>query len=178
MPDFCVIIEQIITTGVIFMNQTLKKVLMGQENNHMLPFFWQHGEDEATLREYMKAIYEANCRAVCVESRPHPDFAGPKWWQDMDVILDEARKRDMKVWILDDSHFPTGYANGALKNYPDSACKQNIFMTEFPSTFMPQVLWRFITAIKRLQEFLKTMKPYFSLLPKMQTEKHWILQTV
>ena len=113
------------------MNQTLKKVLMGQENNHMLPFFWQHGEDEATLREYMKAIYEANCRAVCVESRPHPDFAGPKWWQDMDVILDEARKRDMKVWILDDSHFPTGYANGALKNYPDSACKQNIFMTEY-----------------------------------------------
>ena len=101
------------------MNQTLKKVLMGQENNHMLPFFWQHGEDEATLREYMKAIYEANCRAVCVESRPHPDFAGPKWWQDMDVILDEARKRDMKVWILDDRHFPTGFANGLIpEKYP------------------------------------------------------------
>ena len=84
------------------MNSTVRKLMQGNADNHMLPFFWQHGEDETTLREYMKAIYEANCRAVCVESRPHPDFAGPKWWQDMDIILDEARKRDMKVWILDD----------------------------------------------------------------------------
>ena len=113
------------------MNKTIKRVLNGQDDNHMLPFFWLRGEDEATLRKYMKAIYEANCRAVCLESRPHPDFAGPRWWQDLDIILDEARRRDMKVWILDDSHFPTGYANGALKNHPDSVCKQNIFMTEY-----------------------------------------------
>lgn len=97
------------------MNETIKKLLQGQWDNHMLPFFWQHGEDEATLRNYMKVICEADCRAVCVESRPHPDFCGEKWWTDMDVILDEARKRDMKVWILDDSHFPTGFANGAVK---------------------------------------------------------------
>lgn len=55
-----------------------------------------------------------------MESRPHPDFLGPKWWEDLDVIMDEARKRDMKVWILDDSHFPTGYANGKIKkDYPN-----------------------------------------------------------
>ena len=62
----------------------------------------------------MRAIHEANIGAVCVESRPHPDFCGEKWWQDMDVILDEARKRGMKVWILDDSHFPTGFANSPI----------------------------------------------------------------
>ena len=110
------------------MNQTIQKLLEGRADNHMLPFFWQHGEDEATLRKYMAVIQEANCHAVCVESRPHPDFAGPKWWADMDIILDEARKRNMKVWILDDSHFPTGYCNGALKDHPDSLCKQAIFM--------------------------------------------------
>ena len=92
------------------MNKTIQALLEHREENHVLPFFWQHGESEATLREMMAAIHGANCRAVCVESRPHPDFCGPRWWQDMDVILDEARKRDMKVWILDDSHFPTGYA--------------------------------------------------------------------
>lgn len=93
----------------------------------MLPFFWQHGEDEATLREYVNAIHDANCMAFCVESRPHPDFCGPKWWQDMDVILDEAKKLGMKVWILDDSHFPTGFANGALKDAPQEVCRQSIF---------------------------------------------------
>ena len=52
------------------------------------------------LREYMKVIYDSNIRAVCVESRPHPDFMGAAWWHDMDIILDEARTRGMKVWIL------------------------------------------------------------------------------
>ena len=110
------------------MNKTIRALLDHREENHVLPFFWQHGESEATLREMMAAIHGANCRAVCVESRPHPDFCGPKWWQDMDVILDEARKRDMKVWILDDSHFPTGFANGAMAGKPDSLCRQSIFL--------------------------------------------------
>ena len=74
----------------------------------------------------MKVIAESNIGAVCVESRPHPDFVGEKWWQDMDVILDEARKRNMKVWILDDSHFPTGYANGALANADGKLRRQSL----------------------------------------------------
>ena len=114
------------------MNKTIQALLMNQEENHVLPFFWQHGEDEATLREMMAAIHGANCRAVCVESRPHPDFCGPKWWQDMDVILDEARKRNMQVWILDDSHFPTGFANDALKEKPDALCRQAIVLNTRP----------------------------------------------
>lgn len=108
------------------MNETLNKILHGKPDNHMLPFFWQHGEEEAVLRDYMRAIHESGCGAVCVESRPHPDFCGPKWWEDMDVILDEARSRDMKVWILDDSHFPTGYANGAVENALQELCRQSI----------------------------------------------------
>ncbi len=108
------------------MNTKIQKLLSGQGSNYLLPFFWQHGEDEATLREYMKAIQEAGIGAVCVESRPHPDYCGPKWWQDMDVILDEARTRGMQVWILDDSHFPTGFANGAVDKEPDALCRQSV----------------------------------------------------
>ena len=92
----------------------INELLENRGGNYILPFFWQHGEDEETLRDYMRAIDEANIHSVCVECRPHPDFCGPKWWQDMDVILDEAHKRDMKVWILDDDHFPTGHANGGI----------------------------------------------------------------
>lgn len=96
----------------------LRDVLQGKEENYMLPFFWQHGEDEETLRRYMHVIHAANIGAVCVESRPHPDFCGEKWWKDLDVILAEAEKLGMKVWILDDSHFPTGFANGAVADAP------------------------------------------------------------
>ena len=108
------------------MNNKIVKLLKKENDNYIFPFFWLHGEPEETLRKYMDVIYESNIRAVCVESRPHPDFCGEKWWRDMDVILDEARKRDMKVWILDDSHFPTGYANGALAGQPDGLCRQSV----------------------------------------------------
>ena len=113
------------------MSYKIDKLMRGEGDNYIFPFFWQHGEDEATLREYMRVIYESNLRAVCVESRPHPDFCGPKWWQDMDVILDEARKRGMKVWILDDSHFPTGYANGAMEAQPQELHRQSLVCTTY-----------------------------------------------
>lgn len=105
------------------MNQKIENLLNGKGSNYILPFFWQRGEDEATLREYMQAIHSAGIGAVCVESRPHPDFCGPKWWRDIDVILEEAKKYDMKVWILDDSHFPSGYANGALEKADPELCR-------------------------------------------------------
>ena len=94
----------------------INELLKGTVGDYIFPFFWQHGEEEETLRDYMRAIDEANIHSVCVECRPHPDFCGEKWWQDMDVILDEAHKRNMHVWILDDDHFPTGHANGAIAN--------------------------------------------------------------
>ncbi len=108
------------------MEHKLRTLLDSKEQNYIFPFFWQHGEDESTLREYMQVIFESNIRAVCIESRGHPDFCGEKWWSDMDIILDEARKRGMKVWILDDSHFPTGYANGALRDEEDRLCRQGV----------------------------------------------------
>lgn len=108
------------------MFSVISNLLENKYDNHIAPFFWQHGEDESVLREYMHVIYDSGIGAVCIESRPHPDFCGEKWWADMDVILDEARKRDMKVWILDDSHFPTGYANGALEHTSEDLCRQGI----------------------------------------------------
>jgi hypothetical protein len=109
------------------MNEKIEKLLEGKGSNYILPFFWQHGEEEAVLRDYMQAIHSAGIGAVCVESRPHPDFCGLKWWRDMDIILEEAKTRDMKVWILDDSHFPSGYANGAIENADPELCRQSVY---------------------------------------------------
>ena len=98
------------------MEKRLQEVLRGEEGNYILPFFWQHGESEEKLREMMGAVQDSGIGAVCVESRPHPDFVGPGWWRDMDVIMDEARKRGMRVWVLDDAHFPSGYCNGRVED--------------------------------------------------------------
>ena len=88
--------------------------------NYIFPFLWMRGEPEEVIREEMSKIRECGIGAVCVEARPHDDFCGPLWWRDMDIVLDEAKKHDMKVWILDDKHFPTGYAAGLIaEKYPE-----------------------------------------------------------
>ncbi|MEY8745717.1 hypothetical protein AB9M62_41470 [Bacillales bacterium AN1005] len=104
--------------GLVVPNK-LNDVLSGREANYILPFFWQHGEDEVVLREEMARIHESGIGAVCVEARPHPDFLGPNWWRDMDIIIEEAKTRGMRVWVLDDDHFPTGHAACRLKDAPE-----------------------------------------------------------
>lgn len=88
-------------------------------SNSLYPFFWLHGEKPEVLLHYMDKIEQSGMKGVCLEARPHPEFIKEGWWHDLDLILQTAEKKDMKVWILDDSHFPTGYANGEIeKNYP------------------------------------------------------------
>lgn len=101
------------------MDKRLRDILTGKEDNYLLPFYWQHGDHTDTIPEEVERIYQSGARALCVESRPHRDFAGEGWWRDMDIILAEAEKRNMKVWVLDDDHFPTGHAVGQVKNHPE-----------------------------------------------------------
>ena len=97
-----------------------------RNDTHFLPFLWVHGEEHDVYRKMVRAVYDANIRQFCVEARPHEGFAGPQWWDDMEVILSEAEKLGMRVWILDDKHFPTGYANGGVLKAPVALHRQHI----------------------------------------------------
>jgi hypothetical protein len=101
------------------MEKTILDLLNYNHENYILPFLWMRGEEEHVIREEIARIYECGIRGICVEARPHPDFAGPGWWHDLDIVMEEAKERRMRVWVLDDAHFPTGYANGLIeKKYP------------------------------------------------------------
>jgi len=78
----------------------IEDIYKGKFDNYILPFFWLHGESEEVLVNYMQKIYDSNIRAVCIESRPHPDFMGERWWNDLDIIIREAKRLNMKIWIL------------------------------------------------------------------------------
>lgn len=98
----------------------LKDILKGNEDNYIFPFFWQRGNHTEEIPQQMQMIFDSGCRAVCIESRPHPDFCGDTWWRDMDIIMREAKRLNMQVWLLDDDKFPTGHAAGWIeKKYPE-----------------------------------------------------------
>lgn len=93
------------------MQKELSEVLTDRQGNYILPFYWLHGESSTIIEEGLEHIWECGIRAVCIEARPHPDYVGPLWWKDMDCIMKKANALGMRVWVLDDSHFPTGRCN-------------------------------------------------------------------
>ncbi|WP_259280206.1 hypothetical protein IGI84_002311 [Enterococcus sp. DIV0008] len=93
----------------------ITNLLNEKYDNHIFPFLWMHGEDKETIQTYISKIYEAGIRSVCIESRPHEEFLKAQWWDELAIIIEECEKRQMTLWILDDKHFPTGYAAGEIE---------------------------------------------------------------
>ncbi len=100
--------------------QKLTDVLDGRVENRLFPFLCVYGdENEEMLVDTVTHIYNSGARALCVESkRPNPTFMTEQWWFTMDVILREAKRLGMKVWMVDEPFVPSGYANGAVKDHP------------------------------------------------------------
>jgi len=157
----------------------LVDVLSDCEDNYILPFYWQRGNHRECIPAQVQRIFDSGCRALCVESRPHPDFCGPEWWADMDVILSECEKRGMKVWVLDDKRFPTGYANGMIeKKYPH--LRQRTVIEEHVDVLGPAPNTAFIVqtlpdeeilgiyAFRRTDEGEETVGGYIDLTPTIK----------
>lgn len=106
----------------------IEENLNNQNNHYLYPFFWQHGESKETLKEYIEKMLEQGIYHMCIESRPHPDFLEEGWWETMDFIIEQAKENHMKIWILDDAKFPTGYANGKV---PDVLKKRYLACRRF-----------------------------------------------
>ena len=98
------------------MDKRLQDNLCNITQDYVTPFMWLHNEDDSKLINEIGRIYDCGIRSICLESRTHEEFCRDDWWSDVELILEECAKRDMHVWILDDKHFPTGYANGIFKD--------------------------------------------------------------
>lgn len=114
--------------GERLMIKCVREVLEQRGGNYLLPFLWVHGEEIDMVLSEIDRIAECKIREFCVESRPHPGFLQESWWKLMDQILEKAKEKEMRVWLLDDQHFPTGYAAGAYRNQPQKA---KIYLKEF-----------------------------------------------
>ncbi len=99
-----------------YLQDCLEKTVPGE---YILPFFWQHGENHEVLLEELEAIQKSGLTEFCVESRPYEHFCEESWWEDFGFLLKEAQKRNMRVWLLDDKHFPTGYANRYIASHTE-----------------------------------------------------------
>lgn len=95
--------------------ESLLRIINGNHENYVAPFLWLHNEDDSLIVKELCRIRESGIGAVCIESRTHAEFCRDDWWSDVRLILDTCRSLGMKLWILDDKHFPSGYANGIFE---------------------------------------------------------------
>ncbi|MBQ2809650.1 MAG: hypothetical protein IJF11_02025 [Clostridia bacterium] len=112
------------------MDIKIKECLLGKHGDYILPFLWLHGEPRERIYEEILAIKNSGVNQFCAESRPYEKFCQDEWWGDFEFILETAKSLDMRVWLLDDKKFPTGYANGYLER-PENAHLRKRLIREF-----------------------------------------------
>ena len=82
---------------------------------YLIPLFWQHGESHDLLATEIDAMHRAGIAGFVLESRPFPGFLSEAWFDTVEFTLRKAEKFGMKVYVFDDSHFPSGYADGLIE---------------------------------------------------------------
>ena len=95
--------------------KTLTEIINGNGGNYVAPFLWLHNEDDSLIVKELHRIHDCGIGAVCIESRTHEEFCREDWFSDVRLILDTCKELSMKLWILDDKHYPSGYANGIFE---------------------------------------------------------------
>ena len=108
------------------MDNKINECLNGKHGSYMLPFLWLHGEPKERIYEEILAIKNSGINELCAESRPYESFCKDEWWDDFGFILKTARDLGMRVWLLDDQKFPTGYANGYLEKEENASLRKRL----------------------------------------------------
>jgi len=79
------------------------------------PLFWLHGtESRERLQRYIEKVAESHNGTFTAESRPHNDWLGPRWFEDLAICLEAAKKHNLTMWIFDEKWWPSGEVGGKV----------------------------------------------------------------
>ena len=88
----------------------------------LVPLLWTQGQSPETIRQVVREVADGGNTGFVWESRPHPDYLGPRWWADLRVAVDEAKRLKLEVWIFDEWMYPSGVAGGkVVAQHPEFA---------------------------------------------------------
>src|ERR1700753_2144908 len=79
------------------------------------PYYGMNGPvDETVIRRDLDTMKSLGYQAVTVQAGYGMPFAylSPEYFKFFRVFVEEAKKRNMRVWIVDDAGYPSGFAGG------------------------------------------------------------------
>ncbi|MDR2840867.1 MAG: glycoside hydrolase [Paludibacter sp.] len=89
--------------------------------NHVI-WGWQGNIDIKVIRADLDSMYHKGFRSVIIEAGYELPFEylSDKWFSTVALAVKEAKKRGMKVWIIDEGKYPSGFAGGKFsRERPD-----------------------------------------------------------
>ena len=108
-------------------SKELQKFLAEPREYGIVPFwFINHYAEPDVLKQQIREMAQKHCGGVMIH--PRDGLMGGylnRHWEDVcRVIIDEAKKCGLKVWLYDELNFPSGPAGGKIfENCPDTAMK-------------------------------------------------------
>ncbi|WP_158289574.1 glycosyl hydrolase [Paenibacillus flagellatus] len=94
---------------------------------HLGTLFWLHGtESEAELRRTFELAVGSGIGELTLESRPHWDFLGPKWWKDLKLILSWCAEAGIDVYLFDEKWYPSGVAGHTVQKLDPAFLRSSI----------------------------------------------------
>lgn len=83
---------------------------------------WEGAMDAKVIKQDLDLMQSVNTRVINIE--PGYDFPyeylSDGWWKMIKTAVGEAKKRGMKVWLIDDAKYPSGFAGGKFsRERPD-----------------------------------------------------------
>ena len=97
------------------------------------PYYGLNGAvDEAVIRRDLDTMKALGYGAVTVQYGYGASFAylSPEWFKFFRAFVEEAKKRDMRVWIVDDAGYPSGFAGGKFTELKPELRMQALNVTE------------------------------------------------
>jgi len=79
------------------------------------PYYGLNGAvDETVIRHDLDTMKSLGYQAVTVQAGYGMPFAylSPEYFKFFRTFVEEAKKRNMRVWIVDDAGYPSGFAGG------------------------------------------------------------------
>lgn len=92
---------------------------------------WEGPMDIKTIRHDLDSIKTKGFRSVIFEAgyRLPYEYLSDEWFKAIRTAVREAKKRDLKVWIIDEGKYPSGFAGGKFsKERPDLRMKALVVM--------------------------------------------------
>ena len=83
---------------------------------------WEGDMDAKIMKNDLDLMQSVNTRVINIEPGYNfpAEYLSKDWWKYINMAVKEAKKRGMKVWLIDDAKYPSGFAGGKFsRERPD-----------------------------------------------------------